>query len=100
MLPPYYDDTVYIEALASSIESHLAAVDIVPEVIIASFHGMPRAYIEKGDPYEQHCAETARLLRNRLGLDEDKLILTFQSRFGRGSNRRLTRWSRSWPRAA
>ena len=84
VLPPYYDDTVYIEALASSIEAHLTAVGVTPEVIVASFHGMPREYIAKGDPYEQHCIETTRLLRNRLGLDDDKLIMTFQSRFGRG----------------
>lgn len=84
VLPPYYDDTVYIEALATSIEAHLAAVDVLPEVIVASYHGMPQDYVAKGDPYEAHCIETTRLLRERLGLDEDKLIMTFQSRFGRG----------------
>jgi ferrochelatase len=53
-----------------------------PEVILASFHGMPAEYVQKGDPYAQHCAETARLVRERLGLDETRFMLTFQSRFG------------------
>ena len=51
-------------------------------MILASFHGMPKEYVEKGDPYRHHCVETARLLRERLGLDESRLMLTFQSRFG------------------
>jgi len=51
-------------------------------VILASFHGMPEEYLTKGDPYHCQCAKTARLLRTRLGLSEDKLMMTFQSRFG------------------
>ena len=54
-----------------------------PDVIVASFHGIPREYADKGDPYPEHCAETARLMREKLGLDETKFLLTFQSRFGR-----------------
>jgi ferrochelatase len=80
--PPWYDAHVYIEALAASVESTLATLSFTPEVILASFHGMPEEYVRKGDPYRDHCTETARLLRARLGLGEDKLILTFQSRFG------------------
>ena len=57
-------------------------MDYQPEHIIASFHGLPQSYFEKGDPYHCHCAKTARLLREKLGMDEDKLPLTFQSRFG------------------
>jgi ferrochelatase len=81
-VPPYYDEPVYIEALAVSIEKHLATLDFKPEVVIASYHGIPRVYSEKGDPYHRHCIETTRLLRDRLGWDEKKLISTFQSRFG------------------
>ena len=55
----------------------------MPEVIIASFHGIPQHYFDKGDPYYCHCAKTTRLLRERLRLDENKLMMTFQSRFGR-----------------
>lgn len=81
-IPAYYDEPVYIEALARSIETHLAGLDFEPEVVLASYHGIPKAYFEKGDPYHCHCVKTTRLLRERLGWDEKRLITTFQSRFG------------------
>ena len=62
-VPPYYDDPAYIDALAASIDRHLAALAFKPDMIIASFHGMPQAYLEKGDPYHCHCQKTTRLLR-------------------------------------
>jgi ferrochelatase len=80
---PWYDDPVYIDALARSTRAALAALDFKPEVLLASFHGVPRAYFDQGDPYYCHCAKTTRLLRAALGLDEDRLRMTFQSRFGR-----------------
>ena len=80
--PPYYDDPDYIEALAVSINSHLARLPFQPELIVASFHGMPRKYVDKGDPYESQCIATTESLRKRLGLNASKLLLTFQSRFG------------------
>jgi ferrochelatase len=80
--PPYYDDPVYIDAVANSVEAALAALPFKPEVVLASFHGVPKEYLLKGDPYYCHCHKTARLLRARLGMDEDRLRLTFQSRFG------------------
>jgi ferrochelatase len=83
VVPPYYDDPVYIEALAVSIEAELRRLPFVPELILASFHGIPKSYADDGDPYPEHCKETVRLLRERLKLDESKLKLTFQSRFGR-----------------
>lgn len=81
-VPPYHDEPVYIDALATSIEQHLASLDFEPEVVLASYHGIPKAYFEKGDPYHCHCMKTSRLLRERLGWDETKLMTTFQSRFG------------------
>lgn len=81
--PPYYNDPVYIEALASSLRVELSQLGFEPEVILASFHGVPKAYIDSGDPYYAHCIETMRLLRAELGFDEMKLRMTFQSRFGR-----------------
>jgi ferrochelatase len=81
--PPYYNDQVYIEALASSTSAELDKIGFEPEVILASYHGMPEEYVRKGDPYLQHCTETTRLLREQLKLDESKLMMTFQSRFGR-----------------
>jgi len=80
--PPYYDDPDYIEALAVSINAHLASLPFQPELIVASFHGMPQKYVDKGDPYYAQCVATTDALRKRLGLDAAKLILTFQSRFG------------------
>lgn len=81
--PPYHEETAYIDALATSMQRSLAALPFTPEVILASFHGMPQAYIDQGDPYQMHCEATTRLLRQRLGLDERQLLLTYQSRFGR-----------------
>ncbi len=80
--PAYFDEPVYIESLAASVEENLAKLPVKPDVIIASFHGMPEEYLEKGDPYYCQCAKTARLLRERLKLDDKQLMLTFQSRFG------------------
>jgi ferrochelatase len=80
--PPYYDDPGYIEALAVSINAHLATLPFQPELIVASFHGMPQSYVDKGDPYQAQCSATTEALRKRLGLDASKLLLTFQSRFG------------------
>jgi len=80
--PPYYDDPDYIEALAVSINTHLATLPFQPELIVASFHGMPQKYVDKGDPYQAQCVATTEALRKRMGLDATKLVLTFQSRFG------------------
>src|SRR3982074_1807297 len=80
--PPYCDDPDYIEALAVSINAHLKTLPFEPELIVASFHGMPQKYVDKGDPYLAQCIATTDALRKRLGLEASKLILTFQSRFG------------------
>src|SRR6201991_733540 len=80
--PPYYDDPDYIEALAVSINAHIATLPFQPELIVASFHGMPQEYVDKGDPYQAQCLATTDALRKRLGLDASRLLLTFQSRFG------------------
>ncbi|MBO9622255.1 MAG: ferrochelatase [Sphingomonas sp.] len=79
-LPPYYDDPAYIEALKASVEASLAALDFAPDAVLASFHGMPERTRLLGDPYHDHCHETARLLSEALGRE---LTVTFQSRFGR-----------------
>ncbi|MCL4712423.1 MAG: ferrochelatase [Pseudorhodoplanes sp.] len=81
--PPYHDDPVYIGAVAASLKDALAKLPFAPDVILVSFHGIPRDYFDKGDPYHCHCAKTARLLREALGYDENRLRMTFQSRFGR-----------------
>lgn len=83
ILPAYYDDPYYIEVLASSLKAELKALAFKPDVILLSYHGMPKDCVLKGDPYEAQCVRTTELLRAQLGLDEDKLMMTFQSRFGR-----------------
>jgi protoporphyrin/coproporphyrin ferrochelatase len=80
--PPYYDDDVYIDAIASSMTRHLAGLAFEPEVILVSFHGVPKEYLLKGDPYHCHCVKTWRLLRERMGWPQDRFRLSFQSRFG------------------
>lgn len=82
IVPPYYDDEQYIGSLAISIEEHLKSLDWQPEKIITSYHGIPQSYFKAGDPYHCHCFKTTRLLKDRLGWPEDKLLVTFQSRFG------------------
>ncbi len=79
-LPPYYDDPLHIEALKTSIEGQLAALDFTPERLLLSFHGMPQRTLELGDPYHCHCRKTARLLGEQLSIQTD---VAFQSRFGR-----------------
>ena len=83
IMPAYYDDPYYIEVLSSSLKAELKGLPFVPDVIVASYHGMPQDYVRKGDPYERQCVRTTQLLREQLKLDESKLMLTYQSRFGR-----------------
>jgi ferrochelatase len=80
--PPYFDEPVYIDAVAASMREHLARLDFEPDVLVMSFHGMPVAYAEKGDPYPHQCLETARRVRERLGWPEARWHMTYQSRFG------------------
>jgi len=79
---PYYAEPVYIDALAASLTAALGKLAFKPEVILASYHGMPEDYVAKGDPYSSHCAETTALLRKRLKFNDERLVMTFQSRFG------------------
>lgn len=80
--PPYYDDPVYIAALAASMRHHLAMLDFSPDILIATFHGMPQKYLAAGDPYHCHCQKTSRLLCAMMGWPQDRWLTTFQSRFG------------------
>ena len=81
-VPPYFDEPVYIEAIAESIEDHLAALDFEPEIVLASYHGLPASYLKRGDPYHCQCHKTTRLVAEHLGWREGRLQTTFQSRFG------------------
>jgi len=79
---PYYEDPVYIDAIAASIRDALAKLDFEPEALIATFHGMPQKYLEQGDPYHCQCQKTSRLVREKLGWASERWHTTFQSRFG------------------
>ena len=88
MLPPgsrmiesFHDDRGYIAALARSVQRHWESHGRA-EMLIISFHGLPQRSVERGDPYEKQCRETAHLLGAALGLADAQWKLTFQSRFG------------------
>jgi ferrochelatase len=81
-LPAYFEQPAYVSALARSIAEGVAALDFEPDVVITSYHGMPKEYLEKGDPYHCECFKTTRLVREHLGWPKEKLMVTFQSRFG------------------
>ena len=80
--PCYHDEPHYIDAVTESIREHLAQLDWTPEVLVTSFHGLPKRYLLNGDPYHCQCAKTSRLIRERLGWSPDTVKLSFQSRFG------------------
>ncbi len=82
VVPPYFEEPAYVDAVAQSIRDHLAGIDFEPEALIASFHGMPQKYLEIGDPYHCQCQKTSRLLREKLGWRQDRWHTTFQSQFG------------------
>jgi len=83
VVPPYYHDAAYIDALAAVAQASLAAAPTTPDQIVISFHGIPERYARAGDPYPAHCAETAKLLRRLMKWPDDAVTQSFQSRFGR-----------------
>jgi protoporphyrin/coproporphyrin ferrochelatase len=82
-VPPYHDHPAYIASVAQSLQTYMAGLSWKPDRILVSFHGLPREYLDKGDPYHCQCQKTARLLRQALGYDADFLQIVFQSRFGK-----------------
>ncbi|MCU7837391.1 MAG: ferrochelatase [gamma proteobacterium symbiont of Taylorina sp.] len=77
----YHDQNAYIQALADSVQAHWLSQK--GQKLIMSFHGLPEVYHTKGDPYYCQCHKTARLLAEKLQLDETQWLMTFQSRFGK-----------------
>lgn len=82
VVPEYFDHPLYIEALAQSVERAYAAIGHRPDILVASYHGMPKRYLMGGDPYHCQCQKTSRLLRERLGWEKGSIDTTFQSVFG------------------
>ncbi|GHF11894.1 ferrochelatase [Kordiimonas sediminis] len=81
-VPAYYDNADYIAALASSVQTDLDQLSWKPVKLLASYHSIPKAYWDKGDPYPCHCMKTSRLLSEKLGLNSGYLETSFQSRVG------------------
>ncbi|MDQ6982898.1 MAG: ferrochelatase [Mariprofundus sp.] len=82
LIDAYHQHPAYISALADSVRMHWAEHG-EPERLLMSFHGIPERYFKSGDPYPCQCRSTARLLREELGLDEERAQVSFQSRFGK-----------------
>ncbi len=80
IIPHYESDPKYIEALTNSIEKKIKEINWKPDLIISSYHGIPKSYFDKGDPYHCYCHKTTRLIKEKFSKVEIKL--TFQSRFG------------------
>lgn len=78
----YHTNPLYIESLANSIQEDLGKHG-TPQKIVFSYHGMPRQFLDHGDPYHCLCHQTTRLVIEKLGLDKDLVMTTFQSRFGK-----------------
>ncbi len=81
-VPAYFDDPMYIQALANSVETAYRALKTKPDILVTSYHGMPKRYLAEGDPYHCQCLKTTRLLREKLGWLESDISVTFQSQFG------------------
>ncbi|MCP5116877.1 MAG: hypothetical protein GY953_39125, partial [bacterium] len=78
----YYDEPAYIRALAATVRE-LWSKEGEPEILVTSYHGIPKRYFENGDPYHCQCHKTSRLLAEELDLPAERHRLTFQSRLGR-----------------
>lgn len=79
---PYFDHPLYIDALAKSIERAYGTLEDRPDILVCSYHGVPKRYLLEGDPYHCQCQKTTRLLKERLGWEDTEITTTFQSRFG------------------
>ena len=80
IIPHYESEPLYIDALVKSINKKIKEINWEPDLIVASYHGIPKKYFEKGDPYHCYCQKTTRLISEKF--KQVKIITTFQSRFG------------------
>ena len=80
IIPHYESDPMYIDALVNSIEKKIQEIKWKPDLIISSYHGIPKSYFDKGDPYHCYCHKTTRLIKEKF--KEVEIQTTFQSRFG------------------
>ena len=80
IVPHYESEPMYIQALVTSIKKKIEKIDWKPDLILSSYHGIPKSYFEKGDPYHCYCHKTTRLIKEKF--DQIEIETTFQSRFG------------------
>ena len=80
IIPHYESEELYINALVKSIENKIKSINWKPELIVSSYHGIPKKYFDQGDPYHCYCHKTTRLLKEKYSLID--IQTTFQSRFG------------------
>lgn len=82
VVAPYFEEPAYIDALAKSVTDAYAKMPAEPDILVCSYHGLPKRYLVEGDPYHCQCVKTTRLLREKLGWDNTRITSTFQSKFG------------------
>ena len=82
IVPAYFDKDIYVDALAKSVERAYATAESKPNILVCSYHGVPKRYLMEGDPYHCQCQKTTRLLKERLGWSDTDIVTTFQSKFG------------------
>jgi ferrochelatase len=80
IIPHYESEPLYITALVNSIKRKILEINWKPDLILASYHGIPKSYFEKGDPYQCYCQKTTRLIKEKF--NDIFIETTFQSRFG------------------
>ena len=80
IIPHYESEPLYVDALVKSIKKKISEINWKPDLIIASYHGIPQKYFDKGDPYQCYCQKTTRLMNEKF--QEISIETTFQSRFG------------------
>ncbi len=80
IIPHYESEPMYIKALINSINEKIKSIEWKPDLIISSYHGIPKTYFDKGDPYHCYCHKTTRLMKEKFNLVD--IQTTFQSRFG------------------
>ena len=81
VIPHYESNPLYIDAISNSIKNKIKQINWKPDLIMASYHGIPKKYFQQGDPYHCYCHKTTRLITEKMGLDIP-IMTTFQSRFG------------------
>ena len=82
IVPRYYDHPAYIKAIVNQLERDLERLEFKPQQVVLSYHGVPKTYLQKGDPYHCQCHVTTRLIREQWPYKDIPIETTFQSRFG------------------